>query len=77
MTAEALEIDKKHRAKRVLNIKIAVAIVYSLIFAVVLSLGHSLSAEHELYVAKQAIKQLTNELNELSVENEYLRKVIK
>lgn len=77
MTAEALEIDKRHKAKRVRNIKIACVFIYTLIFAVVLSLGHSLKAEHELFVSKQAIQQLTDELNEMAVQNEYLRKVIK
>lgn len=77
MTQEAYLVDKAHKAKRVRNIKIACVFIYTLIFAVVLSLGHSLKAEHELFVSKQAIQQLTDELHKIAKQNEYLRKVIR
>ena len=77
MNQEAYLVDKTHKAKRVRNIKTAVVFIYTLIFAVVLSLGHSLSAEHEIFMAHKQIEKLSADIIELSLENEYLQKVVR
>lgn len=77
MNQEAYLVDKTHKAKRVRNIKIACVFIYTLIFAFVLSLGHSLSAEHEIFMAQKQIEKLSADIIELSIENEYLQKVVR
>ncbi len=70
MNAEAYLIDKAHREKRKKNIRMAMIFIYTLIFIISMSLGHSLITERDLLIAKQ-------EIQALEIENELLRAKVK
>lgn len=62
------EIDTAHRKKRKQNIQIAVYIIYSLIFAFSVSLGHSLVTIKENMILEKQVEALTEQIIELEQE---------